>query len=127
MNYKSFPLDTQMLVWSKTEGLCWYCGKQTHMNKEMNAKSVAIKQKFTVDHFVSLRYGGTDDLSNLVPACWSCNSSKQKRSITEWKDCLRWKDIGRFTGKQIKWLQSNGIEIPEPPEINFYFEMVGLG
>lgn len=124
--YKPFSKDVQQEVWNKTDGRCWYCGEKTSQSLTgINGES--IKMKFTVDHFVSLSYGGTDEISNLVPACWSCNTSKQKRSLEEWKDSLRWKDIGRFTEKQIAWLKSNGIDIPEPQEIKFYFEIMGLG
>lgn len=30
----------------------------------------------TVDHVVSVANGGTDDLDNLVAACWPCNRRK---------------------------------------------------
>jgi 5-methylcytosine-specific restriction protein A len=33
----------------------------------------------TVDHVVAVANGGTHDLSNLVPACGPCNSSKAAR------------------------------------------------
>lgn len=37
-----------------------------------------------IDHVVALARGGTDDLSNLVPACKSCNSSKQAKPVQQW-------------------------------------------
>ena len=126
-NYKPFPPDVQLAVWLKTDGLCWYCGKQTDMFSAMGTSGEQLKRKFTIDHFISLRSGGTDELGNLVPACWSCNASKNHRSIEQWRDSLRWKSIGRLTQRQIDWFHSHGIEIPEPPNIEFYFESVGLG
>lgn len=38
----------------------------------------------TIDHFIPLSKGGSDTLGNLLPACWSCNSSKQDKDPLEW-------------------------------------------
>jgi hypothetical protein len=48
-------------------GLCPSC----HSNVE----------KFTVDHIVPLRWGGTDYIWNIQPLCLSCNCSKQDRVL----------------------------------------------
>lgn len=49
-------------------GLCVYClGKAT-----------------TRDHLVSLERGGTNFIDNIVPACVSCNSSKQDTPFLVW-------------------------------------------
>jgi 5-methylcytosine-specific restriction endonuclease McrA len=37
-----------------------------------------------IDHVVALANGGTDDVENLVPACKSCNSSKQDKPVELW-------------------------------------------
>lgn len=126
-NYKPFPPDVQLAVWQKTDGVCWYCGKQTDMGITAGMKGEELKTKFSIDHFVAQKAGGTEEIDNLVPCCWSCNCSKHKRSIEEWRDALMWKDIGRLTKKQIDWLHSNGVEIPNPPYIAFYFETMRLG
>lgn len=47
---------------------CVFCGK------------LFLKSQITIDHKISKRYGGTDDLWNLQPACRSCNSSKRERT-----------------------------------------------
>jgi hypothetical protein len=47
---------------------CRYCGDEAN----------------TVDHVVPLSRGGTNDLSNLTPACKPCNSSKRDRLVEEW-------------------------------------------
>ncbi len=49
---------------------CFYCGENGNM---------------TLDHVVPIARGGTHGIGNLVPACRSCNSSKNDRFITEWK------------------------------------------
>lgn len=38
------------------------------------------KSQITVDHKISKRLGGTDDIWNLQPMCRPCNSSKRERS-----------------------------------------------
>ncbi len=38
------------------------------------------------DHVVPLAQGGSDTVSNIVPACKSCNSSKGARTPNEWLD-----------------------------------------
>jgi hypothetical protein len=50
-------------------GECVYCGKET---------------KTTFDHLVPLNKGGEDNISNQVPACQSCNSSKGDRDVIAW-------------------------------------------
>lgn len=47
--------------------MCVYCGST---NREM----------LTVDHVILRAQGGSDDPSNLVAACWSCNRHKWART-----------------------------------------------
>ena len=42
------------------------------------------RDRITVDHFIPLSLGGADILRNLVPACRSCNSSKQDKEPLQW-------------------------------------------
>lgn len=50
-------------------GECVYCGKEADT---------------TFDHLVPLNDGGEDTISNQVPACQSCNSSKNDRDVIAW-------------------------------------------
>ena len=50
-------------------GECIYCGEEGET---------------TFDHLVPLSKGGEDTISNQVPACKSCNSSKGSRDVIEW-------------------------------------------
>ena len=36
------------------------------------------------DHVIPLHRGGTDTMDNMMPACWSCNSSKCDKLLSEW-------------------------------------------
>lgn len=50
---------------------CYYCNKQV--------------TNLTKDHAIPLTRGGTDWLSNILPACRSCNSRKRTRTVFEWR------------------------------------------
>jgi 5-methylcytosine-specific restriction endonuclease McrA len=41
-------------------------------------------ENITIDHIVPLSRGGKHEASNLAPACFSCNSSKCNRLLSEW-------------------------------------------
>ena len=59
----------------------------------------------TIDHFLPLSFGGSDCLGNLVPACFSCNASKQTQDPKAWFEMQpfyaksRWKKILNVLGK----------------------------
>lgn len=48
---------------------CAYCGKS---------------EKLTQDHFIPLSHGGEYALSNIIPVCLSCNSSKRDQDFFTW-------------------------------------------
>lgn len=48
---------------------CYYCGR--------------VFEKLTADHRIPLARGGSNDISNIVPACRPCNTSKSTKTDTE--------------------------------------------
>lgn len=44
------------------------------------------------DHVVPVSRGGSFGVGNLVPACVACNSSKQNKTVTEWRAWQRRRD-----------------------------------
>lgn len=72
------------------DGCCSYC---------------EAKKPMTVDHFLPISKGGTNALGNIVPACSSCNSSKNASDPFEWyskQDFYskkRWQKILKILGK----------------------------
>ncbi|WP_082502913.1 HNH endonuclease [Nocardioides sp. Leaf307] len=53
----------RLTVLARDNYCCVYCGREAT----------------TADHVVAVANGGTDDVSNLVACCITCNSSKGKR------------------------------------------------
>lgn len=76
-------------------GVCIYCKEETDT---------------TFDHVIPLAQGGVDNISNQVPACQPCNSSKSDQDVIEWcKD--RGKAVPRIVwGKYLKQLEEQLIE-----------------
>lgn len=50
---------------------CAYCGSE---------------DEAVIDHIMPFSRGGTDDRSNLAPACWPCNKEKTDTTPDEWRD-----------------------------------------
>ncbi len=81
------------------DGECAYCGS---------------KDKLTLDHFIPITKGGSNVQGNLLPACQSCNCSKNSKDVIEWykKQTFftqkRWKQILKILGKT----ESNYDQIP---------------
>lgn len=69
-NGGSFRKKDWLRMLNKYNGLCAYCYK---------------KKATTIDHIIPVKRGGTSFIGNLLPACFSCNSSKQDKTIFEWK------------------------------------------
>lgn len=58
-------------LWIDQEGRCAYCGK-------------SILEKYHIDHVLSIKQGGRNDLSNIVLTCVRCNCSKKDTPLAEW-------------------------------------------
>lgn len=57
------PASVRQRVFARDNHTCLFCGS---------------REDLTLDHYVALSLGGTNDESNLVTACRSCNSRKGK-------------------------------------------------
>lgn len=66
--------DIRAMVWDKTAGRCWYCGKLLHPFRD-----------FEVDHYEARAKGGRDGIDNLVPACGLCNGKKGAMPAERWR------------------------------------------
>ncbi|TQF04382.1 HNH endonuclease [Kitasatospora acidiphila] len=69
---RKLPSWVREVVLAANGGFCTYCGSSGTRAE-------------VVDHVDPVRAAGRDDITNLVPACRSCNSSKGSRAPLEWK------------------------------------------
>lgn len=76
--------DYTLEQWESILALCgWrcvYCG-------------VSIKDSPSQDHFVPVSKGGPHTASNILPACRSCNSSKNNSQPQEWLDPAKFRQL----------------------------------
>ncbi len=61
-------------VYKKCHGHCAYCG------------CLLDYKDMQVDHVKPLRVGGNDDISNMLPACRSCNHYKASLDLEEFRE-----------------------------------------
>ncbi|MFK7812177.1 MAG: HNH endonuclease [Maribacter sp.] len=89
--------EQQSLIWKKTNGRCCYCGTQLNPFEKVG---------YTYEHMESQNNGGSHDLNNLYACCKSCNSSKGKKSITEYRKYVKKRDNVEhwlFYFESMKW------------------------
>ena len=79
-----------------------------------------------MDHFVAVGSGGTHALENLMPCCRLCNRRQGSLSIEAFKDVMRKHQGAVFTVKQETYLKARSVGLPEPEEVEFWFEQQGL-
>jgi hypothetical protein len=99
-------------IHGKTHGHCAYCGCTLPL------------EKMTVDHVVSLAsQGGNDDLSNLLPACRSCNHRKGTSSLEGFRSQIE--SCPRILARDSPTYRNAvrfGLVVPNPHRVVFYFE-----
>lgn len=62
---------TRFEVFKRDSFTCMYCGR--------TPPTVTLE----VDHIHPTSKGGSDEIDNLITACWDCNSGKSDRLLTE--------------------------------------------
>jgi hypothetical protein len=68
--------QSRFAIW---RGHCAYCGfklRPSHLGHHPRAA--------TVDHVMPVVNGGLDESCNVVPACWTCNTTKNASPMEEW-------------------------------------------
>lgn len=65
-------------IYLRDGGCCVYCGR-----------GIVDGAALSLDHVLACELGGSNEATNLVTACISCNSSKQDLTTREWFSILR--------------------------------------
>ena len=114
------------LIWAKTNGRCWYCGCELVYGASDPGRS-RIRQWYTADHIHPKTKGGANELDNLRPCCWFCNSQKNHKTVEEYRSFLAHKKAGipHFSPEQWGWLESQGFVVAVPLEL-FWGEQQGI-
>lgn len=68
-------------IYEECNGRCVYCGMPVFWD---------IPRDVHIDHSVPVSRGGTNAEDNLFISCWTCNSSKNDKTFTEWVDTRGW-------------------------------------
>ncbi len=76
---KYIPKAVKLAVYAKTDGRCWYCGRA------ISEEAATVFGVRNIDHQRPIRQGGTNDLSNLFPACFPCNIHKGGRTLEQFR------------------------------------------
>lgn len=76
MNRRKLSKEERMNVYQKCGGRCAYCGCEIEY-KDMQ-----------VDHVKPLKIGGADEISNMLPACRSCNHYKATLDVEGFRKYL---------------------------------------
>ena len=64
------------ILWGKTRGHCWLCGR------------VLALDQTTVEHLHPVSRGGPSIESNTVAACQKCNKAKGNQTLAEYRSTL---------------------------------------
>lgn len=77
-----------------------------------------------LDHIVPRVLGGSDDVSNLGPSCWTCNSIKGGRPLETARHLLVLHKLGwpKFSVEEIKWLRNHGVDLSDYDNCRLAFE-----
>ncbi len=78
--------EKRLAIYTRDGHRCVYCGVRLgHPVKE----GVTYAATFTLDHLIPRELGGTNVASNLVSACFRCDSARQDKSLRAWFKALR--------------------------------------
>src|SRR5262245_2812857 len=96
---QSLSRDLRLRIFERDEWQCWYCGIEIEESSAFSSASI--------DHLLPESRGGSNEESNLVTACRSCNSKKNNRTLEEYRAYIR-ATLNDY-GRAIEHLQASKI------------------
>jgi len=116
MNHEARKIEaarSRTRIYKKYNGRCAYCGE-------------LLSQGWQVDHIYPKYRGGSDDESNLNPACRPCNNRKATFTVDEFREELL-KGVGRLRrgSPRFRMLERFRLIQPGDSEVVFLFEDYG--
>jgi len=115
---KEISKGKRLQVYNKTGGRCSYCGIKLYMDVPIN-----YSDYFGIDHVNS--YPRNNNINNLTPCCRSCNSSKGRKSLNDFKILRSLKQNNlNFSVEQYEYLKDNySLDLLKGKELCvFYYE-----
>ena len=104
--------EKRLAVYNKYQGHCAYCG------------NLIDYKNMQVDHILSQRQGGTDDIDNLNPSCRRCNHYKRASSLKKYRELIQKLHTKIREQYLDKVAEDYGIIEVKPWDGLFYFEKV---
>lgn len=71
------------IAWDKTKGCCAYCGTLKNPYREPS---------YDIDHIISKKNLGSNDIENLFLSCHHCNTQKGSKTIEQYREYLKKKN-----------------------------------
>lgn len=101
---KAIPKKIQSQIFIRDKWCCRYCGVEVFFSPALKAldslspnngyyhrngrkdkmSSHLLNRCAAIDHITPVTLGGTNNIDNLICACWECNSAKSNEEPKKW-------------------------------------------
>ncbi len=87
--------EKRLAIYARDGHRCVYCGVRRVRPDDVDPFKIGVEyaMTFTLDHLLPRELGGSNDATNLVSACFSCNSARQDCTLRAWFKKLRAKGV----------------------------------
>lgn len=110
---KSFTKKQRAVILSQTDSRCGYCGVLIDLSE------------MQIDHKTPMYWGGTEEASNLIASCRSCNNYKSTHTVEQFRKLIASTiDKLRRNSTQYRIASRFGVIAETDREVEFYFEQI---